>query len=291
MSTNPVIKQIARAVLPVVPISAKRRLLYYRVFRKPLPRNPQSFLDKIHWRVLNDRRNMIARGGDKIAMKEHAAASGADVLIPETIWHGISIAEVVDTDWGQEWVLKPRTGSGYVAFGSGSLRSSDITVKQVQAWRHRDQYRLQGEWAYGQGEDGFFLEARISTSNGDYPNDIRFFVFDGTVRLIQVDTPRFHGVHRRFYTPQWEPFSVTQGVADLAPVIPRPYRLSKMIQIAEAIGQEYDFIRVDLYDAPDGIYFGELTPYPTGGLAPYSDEDFNFEIGSHWILPDLPKGS
>lgn len=58
-----------------------------------------------------------------------------------------------------------------------------------------------------------------------------------------------------------------------------------MIAIARDIGRDYDFIRVDLYEALGKIYFGEITPYPTGGLAKYNDPEFDRMLGSYWRLP------
>ncbi|WMY78060.1 ATP-grasp fold amidoligase family protein [Citricoccus sp. I39-566] len=282
---NPYLKRAASIVVARLPLRLRRELLHFRYFHKPIPRNPVTFLGKIQWRILHDRRSMIAIGGDKLAMKDHAARTSPDVVVPETIWHGQNIDDILDVDWGPEWVLKPREGSGYVAFGSGSLRDSGITIEEVSAWKHMDQFRVQGEWAYGQSAPGYFLERKIPTQDGGSPNDVRFFVFDGIVRLVQTDTPRFDGVRRRFYTPDWTPLDVTQGQAKLAPVAPRPERLDAMLEIAAAIGAGYDFIRVDLYDVPEGIFFGEITPYPTGGMGRYSDDKFDEWLGSFWSLP------
>ena len=46
-----------------------------------------------------------------------------------------------------------------------------------------------------------------------------------------------------------------------APIKP-PQHLDRMIEAAESIGREFDFVRVDLYDLPDHPRFGELTFYP-----------------------------
>ncbi|EMQ99531.1 ATP-grasp fold amidoligase family protein [Paeniglutamicibacter gangotriensis] len=278
------VKKAGSIVVSRLPLRLRRELLYFRYFRRPIAKHPVTFLDKIQWRVLHDRRQIIAIGGDKLAMKAHAT-SASSAKVPETIWQGEGIADILDVDWGCEWVLKPREGSGYLAFGSGPLRSSNVSVESVSQWKQMDQYKVQGEWAYGQSEPGYFLERRIPTPNGDSPNDLRFFVFDGTVRLVQTDTPRFDGVRRRFYTPEWEPLEVTQGLAQLAPPAPRPDRLEEMLRIATEIGAGYDFIRVDLYDVPDGIYFGEIPPYPTGGMGRYSDDEFDKWLGSFWTLP------
>jgi hypothetical protein len=131
---------------------------------------------------------------------------------------------------------------------------------------------------------GFLLEQRIPTPDGESPDDVRCFVFDGVVRVIQVDTPRTDVVQRRFYTPEWEPLEVRQGAKPLAPVMPRPRMLDELIRTAERIGAEFDFIRVDLYLVEDSIYFGEITPYPASGLQPFSDDRFDLQLGRYWKL-------
>lgn len=277
----------ARTVFPFFPLRLRREMLYFRVFGSLIPREPVTFLEKIQWRILKDRRELIARGGDKIKMKDHAASADAAVIIPETLWCGEDLASIADVDWGCEWVLKPRTGSGHVLFGQGSLADSNISSSSVSNWRHKDQFEVKGEWAYGEGKDGYLIERRIPTIDGESPNDLRFFVFDGEVKVIQIDTPRFSEVRRRFYTADWEPLEVQQGGKALAAPVPAPERLSIMKSIASAIGSGFDFIRVDLYDVPSGIYFGELTPYPTGGLSRFSDANFDRELGSYWTLPKI----
>jgi hypothetical protein len=37
-----------------------------------------------------------------------------------------------------------------------------------------------------------------------------------------------------------------------------------MITLAESLAVDFNFIRVDLYNLNNNIYFGELTPYPAG---------------------------
>jgi hypothetical protein len=283
------LKWTGRRVLPYVPIPLKRHAIYFRLYKKFMPRNPSTFLDKVNWRILHDRREILAWGGDKLAMKHHAAHSSPQVLIPRTIWHGPTIEPIIDKDWGPDWVFKPREGSGYTAFGSGSLADSGITAELVKSWRHLEHYRVHGVWGYGQSPSGYLIEERIPTEDGSPPNDLRFYVFHGKVRLIQVDTPRFTGVQRRFYSPDWAPYDVKQGRATLGPIRPRPERLDKLIDIAQEIGSIYDFLRVDLYDVPQGVYFGEITPYPTGGTARFSDPKFDQMLGSWWTLPPLSE--
>lgn len=276
--------ELGRGLLRALPLSMKRLLLYLYAHRRFLPKHPVAFTEKIQWRILYDRRELIAIGGDKLRMKDHARTSGAAVLIPETLWSGTDLSAILHYDWQCEWVLKPIGGSGYAAFGSGSLHDSGISLAEVATWDFNDIHRDRGEWAYSTATPGFLIERRIPTLDGKSPNDYRFFVFDGQVRLVQVDTPRVGIVQRRFYTPDWKPLEVRQA-HPLAPARPAPERLPDMVAAASLIGAPYDFIRVDLYDAPDGVTFGELTPYPTGGVVPFSDRGFDKQLGEYWRLP------
>ena len=47
---------------------------------------------------------------------------------------------------------------------------------------------------------------------------------------------------------------------------PRPQSYDSMLWIAERLGQEFRFVRVDLYDVDGEVYVGELTFTPTAGL-------------------------
>jgi hypothetical protein len=44
-------------------------------------------------------------------------------------------------------------------------------------------------------------------------------------------------------------------------------------------------VRVDLYDLPDRVVFGELSSFPAGGDSPFHPESYNLEFGSHWTPP------
>lgn len=122
---------------------------------------------------------------------------------------------------------------------------------------------------------------------GSPPSDYKFFVIYGEVAAIQVDTGR-HAVHRRrVYFPDWSVTEVQLGPHELAPLQPPPPNLDRMIAIAAELGAEFDFIRIDLYNVNGEVYFGEVTPYPSGGLDRFIPSSFDTELGAKWKLPTL----
>jgi len=58
-----------------------------------------------------------------------------------------------------------------------------------------------------------------------------------------------------------------------------------MIELAEDIGEDFDFVRIDLFN-PEGeeIVFGEMTLAPGAGQGRFEPTRYDFELGSHWKI-------
>jgi hypothetical protein len=116
------------------------------------------------------------------------------------------------------------------------------------------------------------------------PADYRFFVYHGRVHYVQVDDDRFNGQWRIVHDRQWRVMPVTFKHPLPATPPARPARLDEMIAMAETIGADFDFVRVDLYDTPGGILFGEATFYPGAGLAAYEPAAWDEIFGAPWQI-------
>ena len=61
--------------------------------------------------------------------------------------------------------------------------------------------------------------------------------------------------------------------------------MGELIDVAERLARETDFVRVDLYAAGDRVVFGELTNYPDAGRANFDPASFDDDLGRWWTLP------
>ena len=257
--------------------------MYTVAHKRPLPlKRPQRFTEKINWRIVHDRRDILRPLGDKMAMKKYAASRASGVLIPETLWSGSKLSGFLDTHPAGPWVVKPNHRSGLVIFGSDST-PTDPHVVVSDEWLQERNGRYKGEWAYQFAKRCLIAEANISPG-GDIPMDYKFYVFRGRIPLIHVDADRFDGISRTFFTPEWRQISATNGFP-ASHGISAPDNLPEMLEAASKLGAEFDFIRVDLYSDGKQIWFGEFTPYPAGGLRHYAPDSFDTWLGSFWELP------
>jgi TupA-like ATPgrasp len=275
--------RLPRALVSRLPDRQKRAVLFWEAHgRRPHLRRPRTFTEKVNWRVVHDRRPLIGRLGDKLAMKTYAARVCPDLRVPRVLWSGTDVAELARTELPGHWVLKPNHGTMRVHVGSG--RPDVEQLRRLTAgWLDEPLYPSRGEWVYSQARRLLLVEEFLGRP-GELPVDSKFLVFGGRVHLVQVDTVRFGPDYaRRLYTRDWTPLTVAESVP-AGPVGPRPDTLPAMLSVAETLGREFDFVRVDLYDVAGEIWFGELTPYPGGGLDPF-DPDLDRELGAAWQLP------
>ena len=274
-----------------LPINLSRRVLFfYRHGRFPRVKNPVTFNEKVNWRILKDRREILSWTCDKLAMKDYVndfqGTTSCRMRIPRTFWSGTDVSELEGVELPQHWVLKPNHQSGPVFFGHGR---PDIPALQelVRDWFRPAQGVDLHEWAYFKARPLLLAEEFIGAP-GTPPSDYKFYVFDGKVAAFEVHSDRFINHSLRWYLPDWTPLEVTYGESKLAPAEPTPpSNFTEMLEIASELGRSFDFIRVDLYNIDGEIFFGELTPYPASGIERFKPVSFDSELGAKWELPVL----
>jgi hypothetical protein len=69
--------------------------------------------------------------------------------------------------------------------------------------------------------------------------------------------------------------------------LPIPAQFEKMKKLAKKLSAPFPYVRVDFYNPPDKIIFGELTFFPGSGLLPLVPVENNYDeiIGSYLTLP------
>jgi hypothetical protein len=270
---------------------------------------PRTFNEKVRYKRLRDRRPLVVTFADKAAVRGYVAATVGPEYLPQIYGVLDDPTQLGSLPRPDEYVAKPTHGSGAVVVVSRQAPPDARLPEPGRAWRYcrvrpdavgcGELVRVAAEWltrdfgggpnqewAYSRIPRRLLVEELLSGADGGVPDDYKFFVFHGRCRYVQVITDRFS---RRptedFYLPTWERLPLGSGKPSAEARICRPDRLDDMVEIAERLGAETDFVRVDLYALPDRLVFGELTNYPAGGYAPFDPPHFDLEFGRHWTVP------
>jgi hypothetical protein len=112
------------------------------------------------------------------------------------------------------------------------------------------------------------------------PTDYKFLVFHGRVEMVCVILDRFVNKRGYFLDRDWKIPQIKQSPRSEA--VPKPPHFEEMIRASEILARGMDFVRVDFYDTPKKIYFGELTTTPGAGLIQYQPANFDLHLGEFW---------
>jgi TupA-like ATPgrasp len=276
---------------------------------KARTRHPRTFSEKLRYKVLRDHRPLLTTFADKVAAREYVAARVGDHVLPQLVTVLDDASELDPTRLPENFALKAAHASGGVVLvtdrADAAARLPDpadywpgaaVQPAQVDWERLRDlcaawlarQYGggARQEWAYVNVPRRIIIEELLVDRNGEVPADYKLFVFNGTCRLIQVDSLRFQGHRQDFFLPDWTWLDVDLVPAPSSAEPPGPPEsLAEMIRLSEQLGAETDFVRVDLYDVGDRVVFGELTSSPQGANWRFKPESFDATVGEWWELP------
>jgi hypothetical protein len=277
-----VAQKFYRGLMASLPDRLAVQAQYYRVHKKFANiDHPETFTEKIQARKLSPYPEIYAELCDKVTVKDFVKRTvGEDVVIP-TIWAGTELPASRPEAWPLPFVVKSNHTSGWNIFVREDNVDWGEVRTQANAWVHKPwQPHIREGW-YNQMKRQILVEPLIGNPNESL-NDYKFFVFGGRTEYIQVDTDRFSAHQRAFYDRNWirQPFGFLYPVEDKD--VPKPMHFDRMLEIAEKLGADFDFVRVDLYDLPEGPKFGEMTFAPESGYGRFTPSSYDLELGRLW---------
>ena len=290
-----------------LPIALRRHLLYLNTHNRwGNFTQPRRFTEKIQWRIINDKRALIALACDKLASKAlvasrwKAAGIGDRFKTPELYWVGTTHDEFLEniSNLPERFVLKPNHTSGrfVVVDRKSDLIDAALIGPLMKQWMLPDEETLvMGHWGYSQARRVLFAEERIGIEV-ESPVDLRFFTNRGAIVAAACTGTRSDGSkwtatydadfgRRVSGHPAQLPLDAITPLSGLSPSLTDELRSA-----IHLVSAEFDQVRVDMYRAGDTFYFGELTVYSSSGLVKYNDET-DYRLGAAWELPELTRSA
>jgi hypothetical protein len=247
---------------------------------------PRRYTEKMQWRKLFDLDPRYAILSDKLAVRDFIASRGGrDHLVP-LLWHGDDPDEIPFDDLTPPYVLKSTHAAGDWFFvGPGQELDRAAIRATARQWLSACYGTRMNEPGYINVPRRLVIERQLLSADGLAPYEHKIYVFDGKVALIRhlaMDSKRSRT--GAFYTPDWQVLPWIVGKTQQAPPLPRPPLLDAMNDMAARLGAGFDHVRVDVYNRGDRFWLGEITVYTLSGLANFTPDDVDEQIGRFWTL-------
>lgn len=258
---------------------------YEAIFGKRLNLdNPQTFNEKLQWLKLYDRNPEYTIMVDKYKVRDYIKEKiGEEYLIPLIgVWDN---PDDIDFDaLPDKFVLKcnHNSGLGMCICKDKSKLNIENVKSELKKGLAQDYYLTGREWPYKNVPRKIIAEKYMTdTSDSSDFTDYKFFCFNGYVDCVMVCLERSSGDTKfYFFDRNWnlERLNTRGKNAPDGFTISKPSQMDKMFEIAAKLSKGLPFVRIDLYQSNDHIYFGEITFFPDSGfdanLLPETDKYF-----------------
>lgn len=263
---------------------------YKQVFGRKLNLdNPKTFNEKLQWIKLNYRNPVCSVMVDKIEAKNYVGKIiGEEYIIPTlAVWDSFE-----EIDWNllpNQFVLKCNHDSGGLVICRDKTSLNKGTAKnKIQKCLKTNYFWHGREWVYRDVKPQILAEKYMEDSKNKQLSDYKFYCFNGEVKFLYVSSgmENHHTARVGFYDLCFKkmPFK-RMDYLTFEKDPEKPKHFEEMIKIAEKLSTGFPFLRVDLYEINDRVYFSELTFIPCSGLMVVNPEKWDSIMGDWLVLP------
>ena len=228
------------------------------------------WIDSLKYDRLDEKKFFVDKYSSKLYVQKHFP----EIKVIKTLYLYENPKDIHNINIPDYCVLKS-------TYGGGSLRNIIITPKNKISKKKIELITtFWNKIKYGNkilpyySEPQYFGKNRIIIEEymGNL-NDYKFIIIKGRIAFIQLDINRFNHHRRNLYDEDWNILDFTSGYKQTDYNVERPQTLEKMKQFCKKFYRKtkFEFVRIDLYEINNEIYFGEFTFTPFCGLVDFSN--------------------
>jgi hypothetical protein len=266
-------------------LQARRR--YVEVYgRAPRLVRATTHSERVHRVKVLSRDPRLPVLADKIEAKAWIADRVGRQYVVPTLYAGERLPRRRERTWPRPFFVKAAHGSSWQVRvpAEGPPRWPKVERK-VDHWLSTTYGVNGGEWHYARMPRRILVEPHLGDP-GRMPDDWKLWVFHGRVHVVHWlsgrGTPEFGG---RFLDRDWNEVFRSHVFATHASIPEVPRSWDTMLWIAERLGQDFTYVRVDMYEVDGHPYVGELTFTPTAGYHRFDPPETDELLGRLWRKP------
>lgn len=230
---------------------------------------PRSFSEKIIKRKFDNDSLRFSKLVDKYTVRNYVTHKiGSNYLIP--------LIKVVDRlelsdfdDLPMSFVIKNTNGGGgenvLIVEDKGSLDFRAVCERFNSYLNYKIGSKIDENF-YDLEKPRVIIEHLIKNKDGSYPSDYKLHIFNGLSNkvIIQVDADRFGNHKRSLYDEGLNKldFNIQPKYASIDDDYKFPSNMAELISLAKKLADDFNYVRVDMYNLDGEIYFGEMTFCP-----------------------------
>ena len=253
-------------------------------------KTPKSYNEKLQWLKIYDHNAKYRDLVDKYEAKRVVShIIGEEYIIPTLfVWNNVE-----EIEWEKlpnQFVLKCTHDSGgvYVCRDKNKLNKAEACEFLNKSLKNRFYYSTR-EWPYKNIKPRIIAEKYMEDSSGEL-RDYKYFCFNGEAKAIFIASDRLNpneDTKFDFFDMDFNHLPFRGGHPNSTKPIIKPQGFEEMRVLAEKLSVNIPHVRVDFYDVNGKVYFGEMTFYHWGGMAPFDPQEWNYTFGSWITLPNL----
>lgn len=249
--------------------------------------DPKTMNEKIQWRKLNDHAPVYTVIADKFRLRDYithrfGAVRAAEIMPNWRLVTGKPRAAALRAA-GTGVILKPNHSSGsYRIVHAGAYPDWRRLALTARRWMRKRYGLKRHEWAYHGIKALTLVEDLVLGPDGHPAMDLKFQVMDGLCDRVEVIYNRHLGSQYVTASPDWTEIQVDWKNYARGVLPEKPQHFAQMLALAEEIGRDFDYIRVDFLCGATEWKLNELTLYEADGLTAYVDPDIELAYGQLW---------
>lgn len=245
-------------------------------------KEPVTFNQKIQFRKLYDNNPLYSICADKYRVREYVKEKiGEEYLIPLLL----VTDNLTEEQWDklpEQFVAKANHNSGPVQIVKykSKVDKKEI-IKELNNQLKLDYGVLSMEKYYSDISRKIIVEKFLTNSIKDF----RFHTFkneDNTLNILVQITDSELEESIMYNALTWTKINVGNGYKIKEGEYNKPLNYDKMLEIVKILSNDFEYVRVDLYNLNGTIYFGELTFCDCSGFGKFTDEKWDYKFGSYW---------